>query len=76
MENTYRFFQNKQCQYFPCHKKEEPFNCLFCFCPLYTKEKCPGNPNYIESKGKRIKDCSNCVFPHCPENYEKIIQEI
>ena len=28
----YNFFQNKECEYFPCHKgvKEEDFNCLFC----------------------------------------------
>ena len=34
----YNFFQNKECEYFPCHKgvKEEDFNCLFCYCPLYT----------------------------------------
>ncbi len=35
-----------------------------------------GNPKYIEVKGKRIKDCSDCVFPHRAENYDKIIEEI
>lgn len=37
----YNFFQNKECEYFPCHKgvKEEDFNCLFCYCPLYTLGK-------------------------------------
>ena len=30
------FFQNRPCEYFPCHKgiPEEAFNCLFCYCPL------------------------------------------
>ena len=32
----YTWFQNRDCEYFPCHKdvKEEEFNCLFCYCPL------------------------------------------
>ena len=38
MENSYRFFQNKSCEYFPCHeiKDSGDFNCLFCYCPLYA----------------------------------------
>ena len=45
MINSYRFFQNKECEYFPCHKteNEEEFNCLFCYCPLYREKKCIGN---------------------------------
>lgn len=41
MINSYRFFQNKECEYFPCHKteNEEEFNCLFCYCPLYREKK-------------------------------------
>ena len=29
----YTWFQNKECEYFPCHKgvREEEFNCLFCY---------------------------------------------
>ena len=41
-----RFFQNRECRFFPCHKgvAEEEFNCLFCYCPLYTLgRKCGGN---------------------------------
>ncbi|MCL1901744.1 MAG: cysteine-rich small domain-containing protein, partial [Firmicutes bacterium] len=36
MQMSYNFFQNKECQYFPCHKVDniEKFNCLMCFCPL------------------------------------------
>ena len=39
MSEYYKFFQNKKCEYFPCHKgiPEEDFNCLFCYCPLYTR---------------------------------------
>lgn len=73
MEHSYRFFSNKDCQYFPCHKNLEDFNCLFCYCPLYLLEKCPGKPEYLERNGKRIKVCTNCTFPHQPENYDIVI---
>ena len=72
MENSYCFFENRACDYFPCHAGLYEFNCLFCYCPLYLKENCPGNPAYIEREGRRIKDCTNCTFPHRPENYEKV----
>lgn len=73
MKNSHRFFENRECKYFPCHKGTGEFNCLFCFCPLYAKENCPGNPVYLERGGKKIKNCTNCTFPHRPENYDKVI---
>lgn len=73
MVNSYRFFENRDCQYFPCHRGAEEFNCLFCYCPLYNKENCPGKPEYIENEGRNIKVCTNCTFPHQPENYETLI---
>ena len=70
---SYNFFQNKECEYFPCHKniKTENFNCLFCYCPLYFI-KCPGKFNKINN----IKDCSNCTIPHVKSNYNKILKFI
>ncbi|MDO5689614.1 MAG: cysteine-rich small domain-containing protein [Tissierellia bacterium] len=70
MENSYRFFRNTACQYFPCHKveNEEEFNCLFCYCPLFLIEDCKGNPTYHNG----IKDCSNCIVPHRPAGYDHI----
>ena len=68
----YRYYQNKECEYFPCHKTahEENFNCLFCYCPLYAlADRCGGNFTYLENG---IKDCSNCLFPHKQENYDKV----
>ncbi len=76
MKNSYSFFENKECQYFPCHEGLQEFNCLFCYCPLYTKENCPGNPEYLEKDGKRIKGCTNCLFPHRPENYRVILDKL
>ena len=59
MENSYRYFKNEKCKYFPCHKveKETDFNCLFCYCPL-----------------NQYEDCTYCTFPHQPENYEKVVR--
>ena len=71
-QTHYDFFQNRECEYFPCHKTNDPehFNCLFCFCPLYALgERCGGGLQYTESG---IKDCSACLFPHRPENYDRI----
>ena len=69
----YRFFQNCECEYFPCHKTDDPenFNCLFCYCPLYALGKgCGGNFRYVEGG---VKDCTNCRIPHERENYRRII---
>ena len=74
MENSYRFFENRDCEYFPCHDGLEEFNCLFCFCPIYHRRDCPGTPTYIETACGTIKDCSLCTFPHLPENYEAVLE--
>ena len=68
----YSFCQNTECEYFPCHKGVAParFNCLFCYCPLYMLgQDCGGDFRYTE---KGIKDCTDCVVPHIPENYGRI----
>ena len=49
---NYDFFQNRECEYFPCHTGLDPeeFNCLFCYCPLYAlKDKCGGNFRYTKN---------------------------
>ena len=76
MKNSYRFFENKDCEYYPCHKEIEEMNCLFCYCPLYRFDGCPGNPKWIAAGGKSIKSCEGCTFPHRAENYDKIIELI
>jgi Zn-finger protein len=75
MKNSYCFFQNKDCAYFPCHKVEDDsnFNCLFCFCPLYALgDKCGGNCTYTENG---IKDCSGCLIPHSASGYDYILSK-
>lgn len=74
MKNNYSYFQNKECEYFPCHKTEgEFFNCLFCYCPLYALgDKCGGNFKYIN---EGIKDCSDCLIPHKEGGYLHVISK-
>ncbi|MBQ8604986.1 MAG: metal-binding protein [Oscillospiraceae bacterium] len=74
MKNSFKFFENKECEYYPCHNTDRPLNCLFCYCPLYAKEVCPGTPQYLEINGRKIKDCSGCTFPHKRENYDLIMK--
>ena len=56
--NSFAFFQNRDCAFFPCHETERPdqFNCLFCYCPLYALGRgCGGNFKYLPGG---VKDCS------------------
>ena len=73
MKNSSRFFENKECEYYPCHKGIKEINCLFCYCPLYSLEECPGNYQMINVSGKKIKDCTGCTFSHDPEKYDVIM---
>ena len=71
--DNYKFFVNKDCEYFPCHKTNDPehFNCLFCYCPLYgLGPNCGGNFAYTD---RGLKDCSACIRPHLPQNYEWVV---
>ena len=77
--NSYRFFQNRECEFFPCHEvqDEAAFNCLCCYCPLYLDDNCIGSPEYIiTGRGQRIKDCSSCLVVHSPEMYDKVIAHL
>ncbi len=75
-ENSAKYFSNRSCQYFPCHKavNAEDFNCLFCYCPLYALgDRCGGNYSYTD---KGIKDCTNCGIPHGGDGYEHVMAHI
>lgn len=72
----YDFFQNRECEYFPCHEdaETETFSCLFCYCPLYCLgDRCRGNFQYTQ---EGIKDCSGCLRPHRRENYGSICEQM
>ena len=73
---AYDFFQNKTCEYFPCHENADPetFSCIFCYCPLYALgEHCGGNFTYTKTG---VKDCSGCLKPHRAGNYDKIMEQM
>ena len=73
---SHDFFQNRGCEYFPCHEgaDREHFSCLFCYCPLYALgDRCGGNFVYLNNG---IKDCSRCLKPHKRENYDSICQKL
>lgn len=75
-ENNYEFFSHTKCEFFPCHKTEDPehFNCLFCYCPLYLLgERCGGNFTYTPGG---VKDCSACLIPHRRKNYSYIVGKL
>ena len=73
MKNSSCFFENRDCRYFPCHKNQEPFNCLFCYCPLYALgPDCGGNFSYTE-RGR--KNCKGCALPHRGEEGVQLVAE-
>ena len=71
--NSYKFFQNSECEWFPCHSAHslENFSCLMCFCPLYHFKDCGGNFTMLNNG---IKDCTNCTLPHY--NYDYVINKL
>lgn len=74
-QRFYAFVQNRACEYFPCHKTNDPahFNCLFCYCPLYRFPDCGGNPAYLPNG---VKDCSSCTVPHfCYDRVQEKLME-
>ena len=76
MSEHYKFFQNRECEFFPCHKTEHPedFNCLFCYCPLYSLGKeCGGKFEYLPNG---VKSCMDCTVPHVRANYDMIIEKL
>lgn len=75
-ENSARYFSNRSCVYYPCHKTadEENFNCLFCYCPLYVLgDRCGGSFQYTK---EGTKDCAACMIPHCDGGYEHVMAHI
>lgn len=70
----YTWFQNRACEYFPCHNDvaQEEFNCLFCYCPLYRAPQCGGA--FVTVNG--VKDCSYCLLPHNKESFAYIAAKL
>jgi Zn-finger protein len=62
----YKYFNNKSCEYYPCHNLKE-VNCLFCYCPLYNFLNCGGKPIILKNG---VKDCSECNMPHTKKGWD------
>lgn len=75
MEQSHKYFENRDCKYYPCHEGLEEINCLFCYCPLYSFS-CPGDYTLIRKEDRVIKNCRGCTFPHKPENYDRLMELI
>lgn len=73
MKNNHKFFENKKCRYYPCHKNLVEINCLYCFCPLFTYKFDPGCGKQRYPDGS-VRECNDCIFPHQRKNYTKIIK--
>lgn len=69
MKNSYKYFINKDCKYYPCHSFDN-INCLFCFCPEY-QYNCEGKFKILENGHK---DCFKCNIPHGKNGYNRIIK--
>ena len=76
LSRNYSYFSHRDCEFFPCHKgaDKDDFNCLFCYCPLYSLGDECGGDFTINAKG--IKDCTDCLYPHIRENYDEIIAKL
>lgn len=71
----YKYFVNKECEFFPCHKgiEEKDWSCLFCYCPLYHDSDCGGSFT-INEQG--TKDCIDCKLPHRRESWQYIVRKL
>ncbi|MCI5866703.1 MAG: precorrin-3B C(17)-methyltransferase [Methanosphaera sp.] len=60
--------QNTDCEYFPCHEKQE--NCTFCYCPIYPCGDGATNGKWITDKD--VWNCKDCNWIH----NDKVVDEI
>ena len=72
---NYKYFQNTQCEYFPCHKNVSinNFSCMFCYCPLYAYKQCGGAYTILQNGWK---DCSRCTIPHNKNMYDYVVNKL
>lgn len=66
----------------PCHNIDN-LNCIFCFCSNYDLSVKEGrckidspSAKYIDNHDGKILDCSDCDWPHKPENVKNILLKI
>ena len=62
-KDNFKFFENKKCEYYPCHKGIDKINCIFCYCPWFNG-----------CEFKKHRECKDCLFPHHKENYDDMVE--
>ena len=75
MKASSSFFQNRDCEHFPCHEGValDEFNCLFCYCPLYgLGDACGGSFRYSASG---VKVCTDCTLLHVGDAGAEIVRQ-
>ena len=70
----YTWFQNRDCEYFPCHNDvaQEDFNCLFSYRPLARATHRGGSIVTVNG----VNDSSYCLLPHNDESYAYIAAKL
>ena len=61
--------QNTDCEYFPCHEKQE--NCTFCYCPIYPCGDGATNGKWITDKD--VWNCKDCNWIHNDKAVDEIL---
>ena len=52
MKNSFYYFENRDCQYYPCHKGMAEMNCLFCYCPCISSRIAPESGYRLNGTGR------------------------
>jgi len=60
VKNNWKFFANRDCEFYPCHKGIEELNCLQCYCPIFW---------FCGTRAGGGK-CEECLFPHDPKMHD------
>ena len=76
MSTNYKCFSHRDCEFYPCHRNADPgpFQLPFLLLSLYfLGRECGGEYRLLDNG---VKDCSDCLFPHRPENYDAVVQKL
>ena len=60
------------CEYYPCHC--EGMNCSLCYCPFYPCDDTDLGKFIKGKNGKKIFDCSDCMFCHDNQSVKLIFE--
>ena len=70
---NYKFFQHKDCEFFPCTRLINRRISTACSAIVLCMRSATNAWNF-QYTDTGFKDCTNCMFPHVRSNYEKILE--